>query len=108
MKKIQVSTVQKNADVEVIFVNANLISKAIRAQVALDKALANTRTPKIMCDDEGKPMLDTEGKEVYVTDANGNIVYDYSYRGIREEADIASLHDVVKKFIDELTSAFDA
>ena len=108
MKKIQVSTVTKNAEVEVIFVNANLISKAIHAQVALDKALTNTRTPKIMRDGDGLPVLDTDGKEVYLTDDKGNVVYDYNYKGIRDEADIDALHDMVKAFIDELTDAFNA
>lgn len=106
MKKIQISTVQQTTDVEVIFVNSTLISKAIRAQIALDAALKNTRTPKVLCDDNGEPMLDANGKEIYKKDENGNIEYDYSYKGIREEENIAALHDVVKTFVDELANAF--
>ena len=36
MKKVQVSTVRQTADVEVIYVNANLISKTIKADNVLD------------------------------------------------------------------------
>ena len=106
MKKIQVSTVRQEAEVEVIFVNSHLINKAIRAQIALDSALADTRTPRIMRDDNGNEALDENGKPVQDKDENGNLLYDYSYRGIRDERDIAALHETVKSFIDELTSAF--
>lgn len=106
-KKIQISTVQQTTDVEVIFVNSTLISKAIRAQIALNAALKDTRTPKVMRDDEGEPVLDANGKEVCKKDENGNTEYDYSYKGIREEEHLAALHDVVKTFVDELANAFD-
>ena len=39
MKKIQVSTVRQTADVEVVFVNANLISKVIIYSMALELQL---------------------------------------------------------------------
>lgn len=106
MKKIQLSTVRQEADVEVIFVNSHLINKAIRASIALDDALENTRTPITMRDGEGKEVLDENGKPVQEKDENGNLLYDYNYRGIREAKDIAALHETVKPFIDELTAAF--
>ena len=106
-KKIQISLVEQTTNVEVIFVNSTLISKAIRAQIALDAALKDTRTPKVMCDDNNEPVLDANGKEVYKKDENGNIEYSYSYKGIREEEHLAALHDVVKTFVDELANAFD-
>lgn len=106
MKKIQVSTVRQEADVEVIFVNSHLINKAIRASIALDNALGGTRTPRTMRDADGKEVLDENGKPVQEKDENGNLLYDYSYRGIREEKDICALHETVKTFIDELTAAF--
>lgn len=108
MKQIQVSTVRQTADVEVVFVNANLISKVIKAQNALDRMLDGTRTPMVKQDDNGKPVLDANGKPVFETDENGNILYDYSYRGIKEQRDIADLHEKVKSLIDELVNAFDA
>lgn len=108
MKQIQVSTVRQTADVEVVFVNANLISKVIKAQSALDRMLDGTRTPMVKQDNNGEPVLDANGKPVFETDENGNIIYDYSYRGIKEQRDIADLHEKVKSLIDELVNAFDA
>lgn len=107
MKKIQVSTVRQECDVEVLFVNSHLISKTIRAQIALENILRNTRTPKVLHDENGEPVLDANGKEVYSKDENGNIEYGYDYKGIRDERDIADLHDIVKSFIDELANAFE-
>ena len=106
MKKIQVSTVRQEAEVEVIFVNSHLINKAIRASIALDNILADTRTPRTMRDDEGKEVLDENGKPVQEKDENGKLLYNYNYRGIRDEKDIEALHETVKSFIDELTAAF--
>lgn len=109
MKKIQVSTVRQTADVEVVFINANLISKVIKAQSALDRMLDGTRTPVIKHrDDNDEEVLDENGKPVFETDDAGNILYSYSYRGIKEERDIADLHEKVKSLIDELVDAFEA
>lgn len=108
MKQIVVSTVRQTADVEVVFVNANLISKVIKAQSALDRMLDGTRTPMVKHDDNGEQVHDANGKAVFETDENGNILYDYSYRGIREQGDIADLHEKVKSLIDELVNAFEA
>ena len=108
MKQIQVSTVRQTADVEVVFVNASLISKVIKAQTALDRMLNGTRTPAIKCDDEGKQVLDANGKPVFETDDDGNIIYDYNYYGLRDPRDIVDLHEKVKALIDELVTAFEA
>lgn len=108
MKQIQVSTVRQTADVEVVFVNANLISKVIKAQSALDRMLDDTRTPCVQRDEDGNEVVDKDGKPVYAKDENGNIIYEYGYRGIREPGDIADLHEKVKSLIDELVNAFDA
>lgn len=108
MKKIQVSTVRQTADVEVVFINASLISKVIKAQSALNRMLKGTRTPVVKCNKEGEQMSDVDGKPVFETDGNGNIVYEYNYRGIREVEDLEDLHEKVKSLIDELVDAFDA
>lgn len=108
MKQIQVSTVRQTADVEVVFVNANLISKVIKAQSALDRMLDGTRTPCVQRNEDGNDVVDENGKPVYEKDENGNIIYEYGYRGIREQRDIADLHEKVKSLIDELVNAFDA
>ena len=108
MKKIVVSTVRQTADVEVVFVNANLISKVIKAQNALNRMLDGTRTPCVQHDADGNDVVDENGKPVYEKDENGNIIYDYGYRGIREQRDIEDLHEKVKSLIDELVNAFEA
>lgn len=108
MKQIVVSTVRQTADVEVVFVNANLISKVIKAQSALDRMLDGTRNPIVKHNEEGEEILDANGKPVFETDDKGNIIYEYGYRGIREARDIADLHEKVKSLIDELVNAFDA
>lgn len=107
MKKIQVSTVQQTADVEVIFVNSHLISRAIRAKLTLDAMLEGTKSRVFETDDEGGIVTDEEGKEVQKRDENGNPVWSYSYYPIRKDADIRDLHEIVKSFIDELTDAFE-
>jgi hypothetical protein len=108
MKKIQVSTVRQQADVEVVFINANFISKVIKAQSALDRVLDGTRTPCVQRDENGNDVVDENGKPVYVKDDADNSIYEYGYRGIREQRDIADLHEKVKSLIDELVNAFDA
>lgn len=107
MKQIVVSTVRQTADVEVVFVNANLISKVIKAQSALDRMLEGTHMPCIQHDEDGNDVVDKDGKPVYAKDENGNIIYEYGY-GIRKDKDIADLHEKVKSLIDELVNAFDA
>lgn len=79
MKQIQVSTVRQEADVEVVFINANLISKVIKAQSALDRMLEGTRTPIFAQNEEGETVLDKNGKPVQLTDDNGKLVYDYNF-----------------------------
>lgn len=108
MKKISVSTVRQTADVEVIYVNANLISKAIRAKLALDAMLAGTKCPVFATDDEGSVVVDENGKEKQLRDENGNLVWSYNYYPLRNDKAIEDLHEIVKAFVDELTDAFDA
>ena len=108
MKKIQVSTVRQTADVEVVFINANLISKVIKAQSALDRMLNGTRIPVIKQDENGEEVLDENGKPVQENDENGNPMYEYIYPGVCETRDIADLHEKVKSLIDELVDAFEA
>lgn len=108
MKQIVVSTVRQQADVEVVFVNANLISKVIKAQNALDRMLEGTREPCFRTDGEGEQILDENGKPIQEKTEDGKLVYQYSYRGIREPRDIEDLHEKVKSLIDELVNAFEA
>ena len=107
MKKIQVSTVQQTANVEVIYVNANLISKAIRAKLKLDAMLEGTKSKVFMTDDEGNIVMDENGKEVQKKDENGNLIWSYNYLPMRKDEVVKDLHEIVKSFIDELTDAFE-
>lgn len=107
MKKIQVSTVNMQSDVQVIFINAGLISKAIRAKVALDTMLAGTKSKVFETDEDGNPITDENGKEIQKRDENGNLVWAYNYYPLRNDETVEKLHEIVKAFVDELTDAFD-
>lgn len=96
MKKIQVSTVQKTADVEVIYVNSPLVIKVTKAQCALasikQKIERVCMTEKTIADETG-----CEKKEMMY---NGNA----ANLSVEETID---LHDTVIAFIDELVSALE-
>jgi len=107
MKKIQVSTVQQTAQVEVIYVNAHLIRKAIQAKLTLDAMLDGTKAKVFETDDEGGIVMDENGKEVQKRDENGNLMWSYNYYPMRKDEAVKDLHEIVKAFIDELTDAFE-
>ena len=107
MKKIQVSTVKQTADVEVIFVNSNLISKAIKSLIAIEevddviksKALRIDEVPEL--DNDGKPVVEGLTGEVKTKTIES---YDQTY--IDGEM-LGRIHNVVLPFIKELTNAFE-
>jgi len=103
-KQIQVSTVKQTADVEVIFVNANLISKAIRSSIAahnaLDKCMKIVPVPE--CDEDGTPKRKENG-ELIVTGKTTNY-YDPYEIGPDE---LKPLCEIVLPFLDELCKAFE-
>ena len=107
MKKIQVSTVHQTADVEVIFVNGVLISKAIRAKMALENALEGTRQIILKCNEDGSPIVDENGRYTQEVDENGKPLWDYHCGRINDVKHLEALHETVKTFIDELTEAFE-
>lgn len=110
-KKIKVSTVKQMADVEVLFINSNLISKAIRASIAAklivdemkNRGCINT---VMQCDEEGKPIMDENGMAVPQLDENGNLIYNYSYFSMDPHA-VEQFHTQVAPFIEELVNAFE-
>lgn len=111
-KKIQVSTVKQTADVQVLFINASLITKALRASIAsksiLDKMCEYTSAinPVIKKDDEGGDILDANGKPIPELDENGKPMFVYSY--FRMDATyVEQFHKYVAPFIEELINAFD-
>lgn len=114
-KKIRVSTVNMNSDVQVLFVNANLITKALRAQMAaskIAKRMENNRDvypvmePEV--DQEGNPILDEKGyaKEHPVLDEKGNQVWYYGYHRI-DATDVEDFYKNVAPFLRELVDAFE-
>ena len=98
MKKIQVTTVTKNANVQVIELNAYIISKVIRAQIQLENLLRNTISAK-----QEYKVVDEEGHKqwVDVLDENGNTIPQYS------SVDSEMLHNNIMPLINELVSAFE-
>lgn len=107
MKKIQVSTVKQTADVEVIYVNSNLISKAIKSLVALealDDVIENVslrvdEVPEV--DNEGRPVVDGLTGEVKTKQIE-------HYDSLHIDGPMLErIHKIVVPFIKELTNAFE-
>lgn len=96
MKKIQVSTVQRTADVEVIYVNSPLVIKVARAQCSLASIKAKIESICMNPDKE----VDSDGNVHEVLSYNGN--------GVSLSAkETCDLREDVIALIDELTSAFE-
>lgn len=107
MKKIQVSTVKQTADVEVIYVNSNLISKAIKSLVALEKLDDDIECQSLRIDEV--PEVDAEGKPV-VDGLTGEVktekVEHYDSLHINGQT-LSRIHKIVVPFLKELTNAFE-
>lgn len=115
MKKIQVSTVRQTADVEVLFVNANLISKAIRASIVIENIIELAKAQGCIIprynqesDENGNPITDNKGiiKTTPVLDENNKQVIDYQSVDVSKE-DLRDLNEQVMPFLTELTKAFE-
>jgi hypothetical protein len=107
MKKIQVSTVKQTADVEVIYVNSNLISKAIKSLVALEQLDSTIERDSMRIDTipevdaEGKPVVDGLTGEVKTKEIE-------FYDSLRIDGQTSSsIHKIVVPFLKELTNAFE-
>lgn len=111
MKKVQVSTVRQTADVEVIYVNANLISKTIKADNVLTKLLTEAHehgaiNEEYKVDEDGNPLYDDDGKMIPDIVDGKQVVNYYSLR--LSSSDLQELAEVVAPFLTELVEAFDA
>ena len=115
MKKIQVSTVPMNADVQVVFVNASFITKALRAQIAASKIaermVHNGSAQPVMetvIDENGEPKVDEKGCviEKPVLDEKGNQVWKYQYHRLDDE-EVENFYNNVAPFLKELVDAFE-
>ena len=91
--KIQISTIEKTANVQVIELNSYLISKVVKAQVYLESAINKK---------EKTTWNDKDNKYEKVLDANGNQVYSFS--SVSGE----QLDKKVLDILNELVEAFEA
>lgn len=94
MKKIQVTTVSKQANVQVIELNASFIARVVRLQAKLEPILIDAKRVKIRYND-------TTQKREEVLDENGNNIYEY--KTIPSEIIV----DEVMPFLEELCEAFE-
>lgn len=117
MKKIHVSTVEQTTSVEVIYVNSNLISKAIKADIAAQNMLNEMMNEYCPCikpiteaelDNDGNPVLDENGNTIEkpALDKNGNKMYAYS--DLRMDPHMVEMfHKQIVPFLKELVDAFE-
>ena len=94
MKKIQVTTIEKMANVQVIELNASFIAKVVRLQAQLEPVIKDITRTKRRYNDEEKKYED-------VIDENGNKVIEY------DRVDGKILVEKVMPFINELCEAFE-
>lgn len=99
MAKIQVSTVTKQANVQVIELNAYAITKIVKAQIRLKDALKNAEHKKR----EYKVVDDETGEKAWVNvlDENGNEIVEYS------NVDGSMLNNEVMPLLQELVDALE-
>jgi hypothetical protein len=115
-KKIEVSAVRQTADVEVIYVNANLISKAIRACIAMNSIIERMKAQGYIVprydapeDENGNPITDERGivKSTPVLDEKGNQIIDYCSGVDLNSYELRALNEDVAPFLNELNDAFE-
>ena len=94
MKKIQVTTIEKMANVQIIELNASFIARVVRLQAQLEPIVENITRTKRKFNDETKKYDD-------VLDENGNKVIEY------DRVDGAILAETILPFFDELCKAFE-
>ena len=110
-KKVQVSTVRQTADVEVIFINANLISKVIKSHIILDSLISEAKHCRAIETVE-VPMTDADGNPIL--DENGCVKVDEKETTLKYhpcdlwDSQLKDLNETVLPFLKELVEAFDA
>ena len=100
MKKIQVTTVQKTANVEVIELNSSFVAKAVRAADAATKlrSLIDKAVPS-------KPALDDNGNILTEVDT-GVTIYEPDYtKPCKIEVEPEEIIGKLCQFVHELESA---
>ena len=94
MKKIQISTIEKMANVQIIELNASFIARVVRLQAQLEPFVEDITRTKRKFNDETKKYED-------VLDENGNKIIEY------DRIDGKILVENVLPFFDELVKAFE-
>ena len=94
MKKIQVTTIEKMANVQIIELNASFITRVVRLQAKLEPVLADAKRVKTKYNESTQKRED-------VLDENGNKCYDY------RDIDSRIVVEEVMPFFDELVKAFE-
>lgn len=114
-KKIQLSTVRQEADVEVIYVNAALICKVINAHNVMASIIRKAKDnydikepTHTVLDENGEPCLNKDGFEIQERDVdeNGKPVVTYSSCRI-DSCELAGLAEDVLPFLNELRSTLE-
>lgn len=115
MKKIQVSTINMQSDVQVIFINASLIAKALRAQMAASKIAEHMERNRDVypvmepeLNEIGEPKVNEKGCAIEkpVLDEKGNQVWNYSMHRL-DGCDVENFYKNVAPFLEELVDAFE-
>lgn len=94
MKKIQITTIEKMANVQIIELNASFIARVVRLQAQLEPLVENITRTKRRYNDEEKKYED-------VLDENGNKVIEY------DRVDGAILVETILPFFNEIVEAFE-
>lgn len=94
MKKIQITTVEKMANVQVIELNTSFIARVVRLQAQLEPLVKDITRTKRKFNDEEKKYED-------VLDENGNKVIDY------DRVDGRILAETILPFFNEICEAFE-
>jgi hypothetical protein len=114
-KKIQLSTVRQEADVEVIYVNAALICKVINAHNVMDSIIRKAKDnygikepTHTVLDENGEPCLNENGYEIKERDVdeNGKPVVMYSSYKI-DDCELEGLAETVLPFLNELRNTLE-
>ena len=104
MKKIQVSTVQKQANIKVIDLNSYFIAKAVKAQLVAHNVIdpMTTTIKRPVVDAKGRIETDEHGDDLF---QDATVIDQNRFEPTAEQMQ-AILDDVIP-FLDELVKAFE-
>lgn len=94
MKKIQISTIEKVANIQIIELNASFIARVVRLQTQLEPLVEGITRTKCKFNEETKKCED-------VLDENGNKVIEY------DRVDGKILAETILPFFNEIVEAFE-